>query len=168
MVNVNALFGFSHFEHSIHSQVNEFLMTPQQAGEVLFIMIAQMLMGYGLGLLRAAYRASMLEARGVAITNLERLTYFCFVVLVLTLRGHAVAVAWAMLASTTFWLLFSYGDIRRRCPHITFALGPLSRTQLHAMTVDGVPVMAGTAASAFFLQGYLLIVNSILGPRRRS
>ena len=69
-----------------------------------------------------------------------------------------------MLASTTFWLIFSYFDVRRRCPHITFAFGPLSRTQLHAMTVDGLPVMAMTAASAFFLQGYLLIVNSILGP----
>jgi len=164
LVNVNAMFGFSHFDHSTHSQVSEFLMTPQQAGEVLFIMIAQMLMGYGLGLSRAAYRASMLEARGVAITNLERLTYFCSVVLVLTQHGQTVAVAWAMLANTTFWLLFSYTDIRRRCPHITFAFGPLSRTQLRAMTVDGVPVMAGTAASAFYLQGYLLIVNSILGP----
>jgi glycosyltransferase involved in cell wall biosynthesis/O-antigen/teichoic acid export membrane protein len=164
VVNVHAMFGFSRFEHLTTSHVTEVLMTRQQAGEVLFIMIAQMLMGYGLGLSRAAYRASMLEARGVAITNMERLTYFCSVVLVLTLHGQTVAVAWAMLASTTFWLLFSYTDIRRRCPHITFAFGPLSRVQLRAMTVDGLPVMAGTAASAFFLQGYLLIVNSILGP----
>jgi O-antigen/teichoic acid export membrane protein len=164
VVNVNAMFGFSRFEHLAHAPVNEMLMTPQQAGEVLFIMIAQMLMGYGLGLTRAAYRSSMLEARGVAIANLERLTYFCSVVLVLTLRGQTVAVALVMLASTTFWLVLSYFDSRRRCPNITFAFGPLSRTQLRAMTVDGVPVMAGTAANAFFLQGYLLIVNSILGP----
>jgi hypothetical protein len=129
VVNVHAMFGFSRFEHLTTSHVTEVLMTRQQAGEVLFIMIAQMLMGYGLGLSRAAYRASMLEARGVAITNMERLTYFCSVVLVLTLHGQTVAVAWAMLASTTFWLLFSYTDIRRRCPHITFAFGPLSRVQ---------------------------------------
>jgi O-antigen/teichoic acid export membrane protein len=161
--DVSAMFGFTRYPQLAHHAAAE-LLTRQAAGEVLFIMVLYMLMGYGLGLLRAAYRACLLEARGVAVGNFERLTNFGATILVLTMHGHAVALALGVVISMSFWLVFSYFDVRHRCPKITFAFGPLSRTQLRAMTVDGLPVMAGTAASAFFLQGYLLLVNSLLGP----
>ena len=140
------------------------LMSRTEAGEVLFALIAYMLLGYGLGLMRAAYRASALEARGVSIANGGRLTDFLAQIAVLMRHGHALHLALALLASMSFWVLFSIFDVRRRCPNVTFALGPLSREQFGRMMVDGLPVMAGTAAGAFFLQGYPLIVNSVLGP----
>jgi O-antigen/teichoic acid export membrane protein len=40
----------------------------------------------------------------------------------------------------------------------------VSGPQFRRMMVDGVPVMANTAAGAFFLQGYPLIINAALGP----
>jgi O-antigen/teichoic acid export membrane protein len=149
--NVGAAFGFTQ-------------MTRIQSGEVLFIMIIYMLLGYSLGLLRAAYRACMMEARGVSIVNFQRLTDFAVLIVVLSNHGHAVALAEGMLGSMSFWAIFSYLEVRRRCPQITFAFGPVSRDQFTSMMVDGLPVMAGTAAGAFFLQGYPLIVNRLLGP----
>jgi O-antigen/teichoic acid export membrane protein len=149
--NVSSLFGFT-------------LLDRHQAGEVLFLMILYMLMGYGLGLLRAAFRASMMEARGVSLVNMGKLTDFGVLMVVLSRHGHAVALAWGMLGSMTFWAVCGLIDVRRRCSQLTFALGPLSRPQMKSMLVDGLPVFAGTAAGALFLQGYPLIVNRLLGP----
>jgi O-antigen/teichoic acid export membrane protein len=150
--NVSAVFKFAH-------------MSRHVAGTVLLLMIGYMLFGYCLGLLRAAYRASMQEARGITVSQLGRLTGdFLTVVLVLPLGGHAITLASAMLVSMAFWALASYIDVRRRCSRIEFSVWPISTNQLRAMFADGMPVMAGTAASAFFLQGYPLIVNGLLGP----
>lgn len=149
--DVGALFGFT-------------LLTRHQAGEVLFVMILYMLMGYGLGLVRAAFRASMLEARGVSFFNLSKLTELGVIIAVLARHGHAVALALGLLGNMAFWVACGVADARRRCPHLTFAFGPLSRLQLKAMFVDGLPVFAGTAAGALFLQGYPLLVNRLLGP----
>jgi O-antigen/teichoic acid export membrane protein len=149
--NVSAVFGLAH-------------MNRVESGEVLFIMIIYMLLGYCLGLLRAAYRACMMEARGVAVENLRKLTDLGTLIAVLSFRGHAVALALGMLASMSLWAIGSFIDVRRRCPQIKFAFGPISGPQLRSMLVDGLPLMAGTGAGAFFLQGYPLIVNSVLGP----
>ena len=149
--NISSAFGFT-------------LMTRTQSGEVLFLMILYMLLGYSLGLMRAAYRACKMEARGIAILNFRALTDFLATIIVLTLHGHAVALACGWLASMFFWVAYCYIDVRRRCPEITFAFGPVSRDQFVSMMVDGLPVLAGTAAGAFFLQGYPLIVNRLLGP----
>jgi O-antigen/teichoic acid export membrane protein len=149
--NVSATFGFT-------------LMGRQEAGEVLFIMIIYMLFGYGLGLLRAAFRSSMLEARGVSLFNFNRLSEFVVQMAILACHGHAIALATGMLANMCFWCVAGFIDARIRCPQIRFAVWPISGTQMKSMLVDGVPVFAGTAAGAFFLQGYPLIVNSTLGP----
>jgi O-antigen/teichoic acid export membrane protein len=150
--NTSAVFGFKR-------------MSPHVAGTVLLLMIGYMLFGYCLGLLRAAYRASMQEARGITVSQLARLTGdFLMVVVILPLGGHALALATGMVGSMAFWALASYLDVRRRCPRIEFSFWPMSTVQLRAMFADGTPVMAGTAAGAFFLQGYPLIVNSLLGP----
>jgi O-antigen/teichoic acid export membrane protein len=149
--NVRALFGFT-------------LMSRHEAGEVLFILILYMLLGYGLGLLRAAFRASMLEARGVALINMGKLTDFAVTMVVLFLHRHAVVLALGLLGSMAFWVFFGFLDARRRCPQLTFAFGPVSAPQMKSMLIDGLPVFAGTAAGAFFLQGYPLIVNRLLGP----
>jgi O-antigen/teichoic acid export membrane protein len=54
-------------------------------------------------------------------------------------------------------------DARRRCTGTTWSFGPLHPVQAKAMLIDGLPVFAGTAANALFLQGYPLIVNNLLG-----
>jgi O-antigen/teichoic acid export membrane protein len=150
-VNVSGIFGFTQMSRAV-------------AGQVLLLMIGYMLFGYCLGLLRAAYRASMLEARGIAVSQFGRLTDLVMVVLILPLGGHAVALAWGMLASMSLWAFLGFLDVRSRCPRIVFSFWPVSVPQLRSMWVDGLPVFAGTASSALFLEGYPLIVNSVLGP----
>jgi O-antigen/teichoic acid export membrane protein len=114
--------------------------------------------------MRAAYRACKMESRGIAILNFRALTDFVATIIVLTFHGHAVALACGWLASMLFWVTCCYLDVRRRCPEITFAFGPVSRDQFVSMMIDGLPVLAGATAGAFFLQGYPLIVNRVLGP----
>jgi O-antigen/teichoic acid export membrane protein len=149
--NISVLFGFSR-------------LSPDESGTVLLLMISYMLLGFCVGLLRAAYRASMLEARGVALTNIWRLSDFIAIIVVLPLGGHSVALACGMLISISCWVIFMFIDVRRRCPHVEFAFGPISVAQLRETLVDGLPILAGEAAGAFFLQGYPLVVNRLLGP----
>jgi O-antigen/teichoic acid export membrane protein len=149
--NISADFGFSR-------------MSRGEAGTVLLLMIGYMLLGFCVGLLRAAYRASMLEARGVALTNVWRLSDFLAIVIVLPLGGHPVNLACGLIVSISFWVVFMFIDVRRRCPKVEFAFGPVSGVHLRATLVDGLPILAGEAAGAFFLQGYPLVVNRLLGP----
>ena len=151
------------FNFQARSAAEAHLVTPHQASVTLFCMIMYMLFGYGLGLLRAAFRASMLEARGVALLNVRLLAEVVVVIVVLSWGGHAVAVAVGMLVNMAFWFCAGFFDARRRCSGITWSFGPLHPAQAKAMLIDGLPVFAGTAANAFFLQGYPLIVNGVLG-----
>jgi O-antigen/teichoic acid export membrane protein len=161
--NVSTMFGFDR-QRGLAAPHAGWLMTPRQASAVLFIMIVYMLLGYCLGLLRAIYRARALEARGVAISNLGRLTDFLATIGVLVCHGHALAMALGLVASMSFWVIFGIFDARRRCPEIRLRFSRGAPVQFRLMMVDGLPVMAGTAAGAFFLQGYPLIVNAVLGP----
>jgi O-antigen/teichoic acid export membrane protein len=148
--NISAAFGFSTLSRS-------------EAGSVLLLMIGFMLMGFCVGLLRAAYRASMLEARGVAFSNMWHLTDFLAIVIVLPMGGHPVALACGLLTSISFWVVVMFIDVRRRCPKVEFAFGPVSKTHLRSTLVDGLPIFAGEVAGAFVLQGYPLVVNHLLG-----
>jgi O-antigen/teichoic acid export membrane protein len=84
--------------------------------------------------------------------------------IVLPLGGHPVALACGMIVSISCWVVYMFIDVRRHCPKVEFAMGPVSGTQLRTTLVDGLPILAGEAAGAFFLQGYPLVVNSLLGP----
>lgn len=150
-VNIAALFGFTEIK-------------PPEAGAVLVIMMGYMATGFFIGMLRAAYRASMLEARGVTYFNLWRLSDFMIVLLILPLGGGTVAMAYGMLGSVAFWALAGYFDVRRRCPKVQFAFGKISMAQGRTMVVDGIPMLAAQGASALYLQGYPLVVNHLLGP----
>ena len=149
--NISADFGFSG-------------MSRVESGSVLLLMIGYMLLGFCIGLLRAAYRASMFEARGVALTNVWRLSDFITILIVLPFGGHSVALACGMVISISCWVVFMFIDVRRRCPRVKFAWGPISGSDLRTTLVDGLPILAGEAAGAFFLQGYPLVVNRLLGP----
>jgi O-antigen/teichoic acid export membrane protein len=147
----------------VSAMFNFKLMSRHEAGEILFIMILYMLLGYGLGLLRAAFRASMQEARGVALLNIQRLFELFVQIGVLAAGCHATGIAFGMLGNMFFWFFLGFFDARRRCPLISWSFGPLDLVQAKSMLIDGLPVFANSAANAFFLQGYPLIVNGILG-----
>jgi O-antigen/teichoic acid export membrane protein len=151
MTDVSAAFGFHH-------------MTRHEAGTVLLLMIGYMLLGFGIGLIRAGYRASLLEHRGVALACVWKLSDFLTTMLVLCLGGQAIDLACGLVVSIAFWVVFMFIDVRRRCPRVDFAFGPISGSHLRSTVVDGLPILAGEAAFAFFLQGYPLVVNRLLGP----
>ncbi len=147
----------------VSAMFNFKLMHRQEAGEILFCMILYMILGYGLGLLRAAFRASMREARGVALLNVQKLAELIVQISVLAAGCHATGIALGMLGNMFFWFVAGSIDARRQCPLIKWSFGPLDWAQARSMLVDGLPVFANSAASAFFLQGYPLIVNGMLG-----
>jgi len=148
--NLSAVFGFTH-------------MTRNDSGSVLTLMIGYMLLGFCVGLLKSAYRASALEARAVTVANFWRMTDFFVIVTVLCSGGHAVVLACAQLGSISFWCIFMFIDVRRRCPRVEFSLKPVSGTRLRRTMYDGVPILANEAAGALYLQGYPLVVNHLLG-----
>ena len=149
--NISAIFGFTHLSRS-------------QADRVLLLMMGYLVIAFYMGFPRAAYRASMLEARAVVVGNCCALSGFVITVIVLTLGGHPVEVACGLLGCFSFWVIFMFIDVRRRCPKIDFAFGLVSFAQTRRTFADGVPILAGQAAGAFFLQGYPLVVNHLLGP----
>jgi O-antigen/teichoic acid export membrane protein len=148
--NVSSIFGFAH-------------MSRSDSGKVLLLMIGYMLLGFGVGLLKSAYRASTQEARAVTVSNFWRMTDFFATVGVLCFGGHAVVLACCLVCSISFWNIFMFLDIRSRCPRVDFSLKPARGAHLRKTLYDGVPILANEAAGAFFLQGYPLVVNHLLG-----
>ncbi len=130
---------------------------------IVVLLIGYMLTGFCLSLLRAAYRASEIEARGVMANNIWRMVEFCLVAVVLTVHGNPVFLAQSMLLCVVVLTIFVYVDVRRTCPHIEFGLTRASWSQTKRIFVDGLPLLSGQAALAFFLQGYPLIINRTIG-----
>jgi O-antigen/teichoic acid export membrane protein len=149
--NISSIFGFRQ-------------MPRAEAGTVLLLMIGYLLLGFCFGLMRAVYRACKLEDRAVTLVNFWKLTDFLMIVFILPFGGHPVQLAAGLVGSISFWIISSFIDVRRRCPQIKFVLGPLHARELRKIVVDGLPVLSGEAAGAFFIQGYPLVVNRVLGP----
>jgi O-antigen/teichoic acid export membrane protein len=138
-------------------------LSNSDTSTIIVLLIGYMLAGFYLSLFRAAYRASELEARGVMATNLWRMVEFCVVAIVLVSRGNAVFVAKCMLLCVLITALLVYIDVRRTCRRVEFGLRRLSWSQTRSIFIDGLPLLSGQAAIAFFLQGYPLVINRALG-----
>ena len=130
---------------------------------IVLLLICYMLTGFCLSLLRAAYRASENEARGVMANNLWRMAEFCVVVAVLTTHGAPVFLAKCILGCVVISTLAVYVDVRRTCPHIVFGIAHASWVQTKSIFIDGLPLLSSQAAAAFLLQGFPLIINRALG-----
>ena len=130
---------------------------------IVVLLIAYMLSGFCLSLLRAAYRASEIEARGVMANNLWRMVEFGLVAVVLAFHGDPVFLAKSMLGCVLLFTLIIFFDVRRTCPHVEFGITRASWARTKSIFIDGLPLLAGQAASAFLLQGYPLIINRALG-----
>jgi O-antigen/teichoic acid export membrane protein len=130
---------------------------------IIMLLLCYMLTAFYLSLFRAAYRANELEHRGVMANNLWKLTDFCLTALVLLCHGHALTMAKVLLGGVVFWGILLYLDLRRICPRIQFGFQHASWQESKGIFVDGMPLLAGQAAMAFFLQGYPLVINRALG-----
>jgi O-antigen/teichoic acid export membrane protein len=130
---------------------------------IMVLLIGYMLTGFCLSLLRAAYRASEVEARGVMAVNIWRMTEFGVVAVVLVAHGSPVFLAESMLLCVFVATLFVFIDVRRKCPRIEFGIARASWAQIRRILIDGLPLLSGQAALALFLQGYPLIINRTLG-----
>jgi O-antigen/teichoic acid export membrane protein len=130
---------------------------------IVLLLICYMLTGFCLSLLRAAYRASENEARGVMANNLWRMVEFCVVAAVLATHGNPVFLAKSILVCVVLSTVLVYVDVRRTCPHIEFGIARASWAQTKSIFIDGLPLLSGQAATALLLQGYPLIINHSLG-----
>ncbi len=130
---------------------------------IVVLLIGYMLTGFCLSLLRAAYRASEIEARGVMANNLWRMLEFCLVALVLATHGNPVFLAQCMLFCVVVVTILVWIDVRKTCPHIEFGLERASWSQTKRIFIDGLPLLSGQAAMALYLQGYPLIINRTIG-----
>jgi O-antigen/teichoic acid export membrane protein len=146
----------SHFFHFSHT-------TDREASGVLVLMICYMIIGFFINLLRTAYRASELEARGLMAVNLWRTIDLLVTITVLICHGHTLPLAMGLASSAGVCLLVTAIDVRRTCPRIPFGVNEASWTQSKALMIDGAPLLIGMAANALALQGYPLIVNRVLG-----
>jgi O-antigen/teichoic acid export membrane protein len=149
-LHLGSYFGFTHISNS-------------DTSIIVVLLMGYMLTGFCLSLLRAAYRASELEARGVMANNLWRMAEFGVVVVVLVSHGPVVLLAESMLLCLLISTILVYIDVRRTCRHIEFGLVRASWSQTKTIFVDGLPLLSGQAAAAFFLQGYPLVINRALG-----
>jgi O-antigen/teichoic acid export membrane protein len=147
----------------LHDHLGFSLISGPDAAFVLVLLLGYMLAGFYMSLFRAAYRASELEARGIMSTNSWRLTDFLLTVAVVGSHGQPLLLAKALLGSALFWGILVYIDVRRTCPRVEFGFARASGAQLKSVFIDGLPMMAGQAATAFFLQGYPLVINRVLG-----
>jgi O-antigen/teichoic acid export membrane protein len=130
---------------------------------IVVLLIAYMLIGFCLSLLRAAYRASEIEARGVMVNNICRMIEFCVVASVLATHGTPVFLAKAMLVNICVAAILVFIDVRRKCPKVEFGISRASWAQTKSIFIDGLPLLSGQAAISLFLQGYPLIINRTLG-----
>ena len=130
---------------------------------IAVLLVGYMLTGFCLSLLRAAYRASEIEARGVMANNLWRMVEFGVVALVLATHGGSVSLAKAILMCALASTILVFIDVRRTCPHIEFGVGRASWSQIKRILIDGLPLLSGQVAVSLFLQGYPLIINRAIG-----
>jgi O-antigen/teichoic acid export membrane protein len=138
-------------------------ITNRDASGVLLLMICYMIFGFFINLLRAAYRASEIEARGLMVVNGWRMIDLTVTILVLIFHGGVFALATGLAGSAGFCLLITWADVYRTCPRIRFGLREVSWHQSRALMIDGAPLLISMAANAFSLQGYPLLVNRFLG-----
>ncbi len=137
--------------------------TNSDTSTIVLLLICYMLTGFCLSLLRAAYRASENEARGVMANNLWRMVEFCAVASVLAAHGNPVFLAKCLLGCVVVSTILVYIDVRRTCPNIEFGIARASWVQTKSIFIDGLPLLSGQAAAALLLQGYPLIINRALG-----
>ncbi len=130
---------------------------------ILVLLMIYMLSGFYMSLFRAAYRASEMEARGIMANNFWKLTDFGVCVLVLVTHHHPLFFAVTSTGVAFLWAFLIYADVRRTCPRVEFGIGRATWHQTKQIMVDGFPLLAGQAGTAFFLQGYPLVINQVLG-----
>jgi O-antigen/teichoic acid export membrane protein len=130
---------------------------------IVVLLIGYMLTGFFLSLLRAAYRASEIEARGVMTKNIWRMAECGVVAAVLAAHGNPVFLAECMLLCILVSTFLVFIDVRRKCPRVEFGIARASWAETRRIFVDGLPLLSGQAAGALFLQGYPLIINRTLG-----
>jgi O-antigen/teichoic acid export membrane protein len=126
-------------------------------------MVCYTLGGLWLSLYRAPYRCSELEARGSMVVNFWRISDFIITVVVLVLHGRPVFLAECLLAGVLVWTVIGFRDVTRKCSRVRFAFSGVSWKRFREMVVDGLPMLASQAATAFYMQGYPLAVNRALG-----
>ena len=151
--------GTTNFEHSFGFK----LISDADIGRIVLVLLAYMLAGFYISLFRAIYRAAEKEDRGIMVNNGFRFTDFLITMLVLVCHGHALVLAEAMLAGVLVWVLLVFWDVHRICPQIEFGVRRASWQKSREIMVDGVPLLASQAAMAFYLQGYPLVINRVLG-----
>lgn len=130
---------------------------------IAVLLVGYMLIGFCLSLLRAAYRASEIEARGVMANNLWRMAEFAMVAIVLAAHGSPVFLAKSILICALIATLLVFIDVRRTCPRVDFGIGRASWSQARSILIDGLPLLSGQVAVSLFLQGYPLIINRAIG-----
>ena len=138
-------------------------ISPADTSTVLMLLLCYMLVGFYISLFRAIYRAAEFEDRGIMVNNLFRLSDFLITVGVLVCHGHALFLAEAILTGAVFWTLLVFSDVRRVCRRIEFGIKRASWHETKGIMRDGIPLLAGQAAMAFYLQGYPLVINRVLG-----
>jgi O-antigen/teichoic acid export membrane protein len=138
-------------------------ISSSDTSAILMLLICYMLTGFYISLFRAGYRAAEMEHRGVMANNFWKLSDFCISVCVLACHGSALFLAKALLFGALTWTILLYFDVKRICPRIEFGVRRASWAQSKSIMIDGMPLLAGQAAMAFFLQGYPLIINRALG-----
>ncbi|MCE0484950.1 MAG: hypothetical protein LV479_12025 [Methylacidiphilales bacterium] len=131
---------------------------------IFVLMICYMLGGLLLTLYRAPYRASELEARGAMLVNFWRITDFLITVAVLIFHGRPIYLAIAQLGGVLTWNLIGYFDVTRKCFRVRFGFTHISWQRFREMIIHGMPLLASQAATAFYMQGYPLVIAKTLGP----
>lgn len=106
---------------------------------IIVLLIGYMLTGFCLSLLRAAYRASEIEARGVMANNLWRMAEFILAAVVLAAHRNSVFLAKAMLLWVLVFTILVYIDVRRTCPCVEFGVARASWSQTKSILIDGFP-----------------------------
>jgi O-antigen/teichoic acid export membrane protein len=160
VIGVTALLvSFVNFQNFFHfSHISE-----ADTSFIILVLLCYMFTGFFISLFRAAYRTAEIEARGVMANNVWKFSDFCVGVAVLVCGGQARTLAEGLLIGAVIWTVILYFDVRRKCPRIEFGVHLASWKLARSIAIDGLPLLAGQAAMAFFLQGYPLVINRVLG-----
>lgn len=148
---------------NLHEALNFSKITGSETSMVFLLLIGFMLSSFYINLFRAGYRVMAQEHRGVMANNLIRFTDFCVTLLVVTVHGTPLLMAMVIMGNALLWSMLLYLDVRRVAPKLEFGVARASWQQSKSIIRDGLPLLAGQACTALFLQGYPLIINRILG-----
>ena len=139
------------------------LISQKEVAIVIAIQWLQVMVAQISGQISAGYRCDGNFARNVMFGNFIRLSEFLITIALLATASDFINIVVAVLAVRIIGTLVMAFDLKRRSPWLSFGLAQASWLEIKRLLRPSIAFMAFPLGNAISLQGFTLVVGTLLG-----